>query len=138
MTTSVKADYALAALLDLAMHPGQGPIKIADVAKRQQIPQKFLELILASLKQGGFVDSKRGAEGGYLLSRPASGIVVGDVLRHVEGRRAPRRRAKESPFAGLWKRVDEAVSAVVDQTTLEDVARDWQLRQANYVPNWEI
>ena len=69
MDISVKAQYALEALFDLAIQSPGEPVKIADIAKRQKIPQKFLELILASLKQGGFVQSKRGAEGGYLLAR---------------------------------------------------------------------
>ena len=53
-------------------------MKIADIARRQHIPQKFLELILAGLKQGGFVESRRGAEGGYLLAKPADSIMIGD------------------------------------------------------------
>ncbi|HEY8665705.1 MAG TPA: Rrf2 family transcriptional regulator, partial [Tepidisphaeraceae bacterium] len=57
------------ALFDLATISSKSPIRIADIARRQKIPQKFLELILASLKQGGFVESRRGAEGGYLLAR---------------------------------------------------------------------
>ena len=82
-------------------HPAS-PCKIADIAKRQKIPQKFLELILASLKQGGFVESRRGAEGGYLLARAADAITVGEVLRFVEGARDEKtrtRRQAESPFS---------------------------------------
>ena len=71
MNISVKGEYALQAIFDLAsQRPGE-PVSIADIARRQKIPQKFLELILAGLKQGGFVESRRGAEGGYLLARPA-------------------------------------------------------------------
>ena len=70
MNVSVKGTYALQAIFDLAVEQSGDPVKIADIAKRQKIPQKFLELILAGLKQGGFVISKRGAEGGYLLARP--------------------------------------------------------------------
>ncbi len=85
LTISVKGEYALQAIFDLAsQRPGE-PVRIAEIARRQQIPQKFLELILASLKQGGFVESRRGAEGGYLLARPAENLSVGEVLRFVEG-----------------------------------------------------
>ena len=63
MHNSVKGEYALQAILDLAAQRSGEPIRIADIARRQKIPQKFLELILASLKQGGFVESRRGAEG---------------------------------------------------------------------------
>src|SRR5579864_2237635 len=87
MNISVKGEYALKALFDLAMQKSTDPVKIADIARRQKIPQKFLELILAGLKQGGLVASRRGAEGGYLLARPAEAITVGEVLRQIEGKR---------------------------------------------------
>ncbi len=141
MNISVKGEYALQAIFDLTVNSGHGPVKIADIAKRQKIPQKFLELILAGLKQGGFVESRRGAEGGYLLARPAAQIAVGEVLRHVEGQRlsgATTRRKADNPFADLWNQVDKAISAVVDQTTFLDLAQTWKDRQARYVPNWDI
>ncbi|MFN3324649.1 MAG: RrF2 family transcriptional regulator [Bryobacteraceae bacterium] len=141
MKASVKGEYALHAIFDLALQePGQ-PVKIAEIAKRQSIPQKFLELILAGLKQGGFVESRRGAEGGYLLARPAESITVGDILRYVDGGRASRetdRKRSEGPFVEMWSRVDRAVSEVVDNTTIADVARAWQDKQVGYVPNWDI
>jgi Rrf2 family protein len=90
MNVSVKSDYALLALFDLASQPPGEPIRIAEIARRQKIPQKFLELILAGLRQAGFVESRRGAEGGYLLARSPASFSVGDVLRAVEG--ANRRR----------------------------------------------
>src|ERR1700752_3702703 len=109
MNISVKGDYALHAIFDLSSQPPAQPVQIADIAYRQHIPQKFLELILASLKQGGFVESRRGAEGGYRLAKPASQITVGAVLRFIEeGKRT--KRAGANPFADVWKRVDEAVS----------------------------
>jgi len=141
MNISVKGEYALHAIFDLALHKPDVPIKIADIARRQKIPQKFLELILAGLKQGGFVESRRGAEGGYLLARSAETITVGEVLRYVEGQKSSRNGAKRnesSPFSEMWGRVDSAVSQVVDQTSFADLARKWGERQTNYVPNWEI
>src|SRR5438445_7110960 len=103
MNISVKSEYALKAVFDLASQylarrdsgAQMPPIKIADIARRQRIPQKFLELILAGLKQSGFVDSRRGAEGGYLLARPPDSITVGEVLRTVENRSEERRVGKE-------------------------------------------
>lgn len=114
-------------------------MKIAGIAKRQGIPQKFLELILASLKQGGFVESRRGADGGYLLARSPDTIRVGDVLRFVEGNRADKGLARPgSPFADVWREVESAVCAVLDNRTFAEVARQWAERNAAYVPNWEI
>ena len=142
MNVSVKGEYALQAIFDLSTHPGPEPVRIADIAKRQNIPQKFLELILSSLKQAGFVESRRGAEGGYLLARPSNTITVGEVLRFIEGkssRSATQGRKRDvNPFADLWRQVDQAISGVVDHTTFADLAREWKDRQAQYVPNWDI
>jgi Rrf2 family protein len=141
MYISVKSDYALLAIFDLAaQRPGQ-PIRIADIARRQKIPQKFLELILAGLKQAGFVESRRGAEGGYLLARPPEALTLGEVLRSVEGLRTGKShgpRQAETPFTAMWEKVDQAVSGVVDQTTFADLLRDWKEKQNRYVLNWEI
>ena len=141
MNISVKGEYALHAIFDLASRDNEEPVRIADIAQRQKIPQKFLELILAGLKQGGFVQSRRGAEGGYLLARSVSAITVGEVLRFVEGGRSARsssRKNDDDAFGEVWRRVDDAVSGVVDQMSFADVVRMWNERQARYVPNWDI
>jgi Rrf2 family transcriptional regulator, cysteine metabolism repressor len=137
MNISVKSEYALKAVFDLTVQylslppgsPGMPPIKIADIARRQKIPQKFLELILAGLKQSGFVDSRRGADT----------ITIGEVLRAVENVKSQPRGSKGSdPFADVWKRVDQSISDVLDQTTFGDLARKWREKQAHYIPNWQI
>jgi Rrf2 family cysteine metabolism transcriptional repressor len=141
MNISVKGEYALHAIFDLALQRFGEPIKIADIAKRQKIPQKFLELILSGLKQGGFVESRRGAEGGYLLARSPDFITVGQVMRYVEGSKTTKPVRKQSaadPFGETWRRVDQAVSDVIDQTTFAELVRNWRDRQSTYVPNWEI
>ncbi len=146
MNISVKSEYALKAVFDLASQymtvrqapAPMPPIKIADIARRQKIPQKFLELILAGLKQGGFVDSRRGAEGGYLLARSPDSITVGEVLRAVENVKVFSRSGCSDPFTEIWERVDSAVSDVLDQTTFGELARTWQEKHTQYVPNWEI
>src|ERR1700749_4521443 len=124
MNISVKGEYALQAIFDLAMQPPGDPVKIADIARRQKIPQKFLELILASLKQAGFVESRRGAEGGYRLARPADQITIGEVLKFVEeGKKA--KRTTPDGFTDLWKRVDASISAIVDRTTFAALVWVW-------------
>ncbi len=141
MNISVKGEYALHAIFDLALQKSGEPIRIAEIARRQKIPQKFLELILAGLKQGGFVESRRGAEGGYLLARPPDSITVGEVLRFVEGAKSnkgARRQSAGDPFAETWRRADEAISSVIDRTSFAELVRDWRDRQSKYVPNWEI
>lgn len=141
MNISVKGEYALQAMLDLTMQREDKPVKIADIARRQKIPQKFLELILANLKQGGFVESRRGAEGGYLLARGRNEITVGEVLRFFEGPQNGKgkiRRKGDSPFSDLWRRVDSAVSDVIDKTTFADLEADWAEKHSKFVPNWDI
>lgn len=141
MNVSVKGEYALQAIFDLASQPAGDPVKIAEIARRQKIPQKFLELILASLKQGGFVESRRGAEGGYLLAKRPESITVGDVLRFVEGRRDEKsrlRRDPDSPLGELWERADEAVNRVLNSATFAQLVRDWAEKRNHFVPNWEI
>jgi Rrf2 family transcriptional regulator, cysteine metabolism repressor len=137
MNISVKGEYALQAIFDLATQPVGEPVKIADIATRQKIPQKFLELILASLKQGGFVESRRGAEGGYRLARPADQITIGEVLKFVEGGKKAKRTTPDA-FSDIWKRVDLAISGVLDRTTFAELVRKWKEMQNRYVPNWEI
>ena len=141
MRVTLKGDYALRAIFDLALQKPGKPIRIADIAKRQKIPQKFLELILSGLKQGGFVESRRGAEGGYLMARSPDTVTVGQVLRFVEGTRSSRQRHRqdsEEPLAEMWRMVDGAVSSVVDHTTFAELGRAWRERQEKYVPNWDI
>ena len=137
MNISVKGEYALKALFDLALQRSAEPVKIADIARRQKIPQKFLELILAGLKQAGLVESRRGAEGGYLLARPSDSISVGEVLRIIEAKKRTKGSSAD-PFADMWKAVDGAVSSVVDHTTFAELVRHWHEQQTRYVPNWEI
>src|ERR1700731_3721141 len=137
MNISVKGEYALKAVFDLAVQKSNGdagPIKIADIARRQKIPQKFLELILAGLKHGGFVESRRGAEGGYLLSRAPDGITVGEVLRYVEGAKSNKtsqRRPAADPFAETWRRVEHSISSVIDHTTFAELVRTWHDKQSD-------
>ena len=137
MNLSFKTEYALQAVFDLATQPPGEPVKIADIAQRQKIPQKFLELILASLKQGGFVESRRGAEGGYRLAKASDQITVGEVLRFIEERRTGARKTSDA-FTDLWSRVDAAVSAILDRTTFAELARRWKEAQTRYVPTWDI
>src|ERR1700743_544325 len=115
MNISVKSEYALKAVFDLSAQylasvrsAPMAPVKIADIARRQKIPQKFLELILAGLKQGGFVESRRGTEGGYRLARTPDQITVGEVLAFVETGKKKKRGTADA-FTDVWKRVDASI-----------------------------
>src|SRR6516225_7316957 len=149
MSVSSKCYYALRAVYSLAEHTGAEPMKIAEIAAREQIPIRFLEVILSQLKGGGFVQSRRGAEGGYRLARPADQLTIGEIMRYVDGPIAPvdcvsRSRPKvcEFPggcqFYGFWARVRQAISDVVDQTTFADLIKESRERGSAHVGDWII
>ena len=140
MRVSAKGEYAIRALLDLAVHHGEGLVPIQEVARRQGIPQRYLEQVLLVLKRAGFLDSKRGAAGGYQLVRAPAAITVGEVLRAVEGRvtgargRGPPpglgRARSSSDLAPLWREIAGAVAKVVDRITFGDLAEQVKARQS--------
>src|SRR3954451_3253516 len=102
MRVSAKVDYAVRAGAELAAAAGAGPVKGDTIAQAQKIPLKFLENILLDLKHAGLVQSQRGAEGGYWLSRPAEEIRLAEVIRAVEGPIANVRgqRPEQVEYAG--------------------------------------
>lgn len=149
MAVSQKCQYALRGVFELARRHGQGPIRIADVAGAQAIPPRFLEVILGQLKRGGFVTSRRGAEGGYLLARSPDSISVGDIIRFVDGPIGPVKCISgeggqgcplkgDCVFMGVWQRVEQATSEIYDQTTLADLVAEQQSGASHYVANFTI
>jgi Rrf2 family protein len=149
MSLSQKCQYSLRAIFELAKHYGEGPVKIADIAAKQAIPTRFLEVILNQLKQGGFVDSKRGSMGGYVLVRLPETLTVGDIIRYVEGPLSPVQcmlgfledpcpLQGECAFLPMWERAREALSEVYDTTTFEQLVREEQKRLEHYTPDYSI
>ena len=150
MSLSQRTQYGLRALFELAKSYGRGPIKIAEVAAAQGIPPRFLEVILGELKQAGFVESRRGAEGGYMLARRPATLAVGEVIRFLEGPLGPVAcvqhpaagsgcaRHAECVFLGLWERSRRAVAEVYDSTTLADLIEEEQRMRTGYVATYAI
>ena len=135
MNVSQKCQYALRCLFELSKRQGQGPVPISEVAQAQAIPPRFLELILAELKHAGWVDSRRGVSGGYVLAASADELSVGDVIRLMDGPLSPvkcmsAQKDSDCPlrgdcaFIGVWRRAAEAVTNVYDSTTLQDLVRE--------------
>jgi len=128
MRVSARGEYAIQAVLDLALHRNGPLVPLQDIASRQRIPQRYLEHVLLALKRAGILTSRRGSTGGYHLTRRPEDLTVGDVLRAVEGNgspfdAAPRgRNARGGDLAELWHEVADAVSAVVDRFTFADLA----------------
>ena len=135
MKISTKGDYATRAMQDLALHYEKGPIQIEEIARRQHLPVRYLEQILLSLKRAGFLESKRGVSGGYYLAKPPREITMGGIIRATEGPILPiycvgsgkkREICIEEPHSSLrdiWADVRDAVSRIVDHTTLDDLCQ---------------
>jgi Rrf2 family transcriptional regulator, cysteine metabolism repressor len=127
---SQKCQYAIRAIFELARRYGQGPVRISDIAEAQAIPLRFLQVILNQLRSAGFVQSRRGAEGGYFLSRQPNEVTVGSIVEFVEGPIVPvacmtDKNAGECVLHGkcvfirMWKQAAKAVSDVYAQTTFQ-------------------
>ena len=141
MKLTFKGDYALKAIFDLTLHYGSEPVTTHDLASRIDAPVKFLEQVLLELKRGGFIVSKRGNEGGYLLSRAPGKITVGEVIRYIEGPIEPIACVQDGyagcsdmggcVFRSLWQDVHKAVTDIVDNVTFEQlVAKETVSKEA--------
>lgn len=131
MKISKKCEYALGAILELAMRQGHSPLKTPEIAKAQGVSTRFLEVILNELKHGGFVESKRGNEGGYLLSKSAHKLTVGDIIQYIEGPfiGIGVRRNRRSPFDSLWKELAGAIDSVCSNKTFAEIAEAERAKQ---------
>ena len=129
MRVSAKVDYALRALAELAAAP-TAPVTAEQLATAQEIPLKFLENILLELRRAEIVSSRRGAEGGYRLAKPADEISLADVIRAVEGPIATVRgaRPEEAEYTGaaaalrdVWIELRTSMRGVLEETSLADL-----------------
>lgn len=140
MKISTKGRYALRLMLDLATYNTGEPVSIKDIAKRQQISEKYLEQIISILNKAGYVRSIRGSQGGYLLKKKPEEYTVGMILRLTEGDLAPVSCVSEENYEcdkrdtcvtiKVWQRINDAVNNVVDNITLEDLL-EWQTEKSD-------
>jgi Rrf2 family transcriptional regulator, cysteine metabolism repressor len=146
MLITQKCQYAMRAVLELSLRYTQksGPTKIADIAKAQTIPSRFLEVILSQLKQGGFIGSQRGSEGGYYLLRAPEELTVGEVIRFVQGPVLPPEPKKKSAsreervFQELWRKAEDALSGVYDSVNFQSLVDRWEATQDAPVLHYSI
>jgi Rrf2 family protein len=130
----------------LAYRNAQGPVKIHDIAKAQNVPPRFLEGILNELRHAGLVESRRGSEGGYFLADPMQHIRVVDVIDVVEGGLsvAPQHKpghgygVGDHAFHGLWQRVDSEISKVLECTTIADLVEAERDHLQAMTPDYSI
>lgn len=134
MKFSVKSEYAVTAVLDVAGHADKGPVHVKSIASRQSIPVRFLEQVMASLKKAGIVDSIRGAQGGYVLARDPKTINIAQIIEAIEGpitqveSITDSAEFKSSHVNGhvvrdVWDDVKRAISNVLNGVTIDDLNR---------------
>ncbi len=137
MKLSTKGRYGLRAMIDLVQNSEQEPVSIASIAARQRISESYLEQLIAKLKKAGLVKSVRGAGGGYLPTREAEDISVGDVLRALEGKLEPVEcpgvlgengcdGADVCVTKYVWKRINDSINRTVDEIKLSDLVKESQ------------
>lgn len=137
MELSCKTEYALLALLELAIRYNEGePLQIRQIAAQQNIPDRYLEQLLATLRRSGLVRSQRGAKGGYLLAREPRKITLFDIVSCLDGLDAPEleqetaRATLENAVIGeIWREVRQAVNLVLQQHTLQDLCEKRDARR---------
>ena len=150
MQISARTMYGLRALVTLAGARTDEPMSIQTIAEEEELPGKFLEGIMADLKRGGFVRSKRGASGGYFLERPASEITLLSVIRHLEGPVAPMAYGdrtsgdgtptdRQAAFRPVWQEIRDATIRVLERYTIQSIADSVpELMRDDFRPIYQI
>ncbi len=139
MRLSQKCNYALWAVYELSRRTGEGPLSIASIAEACDIPPMFLQAILREMKQGGFVESRRGKHGGYQLARRPAEISLGQVIRFVDGDLAPVgcvseggrlecRKTAACPFLPVWREAADQLNRICDRVTFADLVERGRVR----------
>jgi Rrf2 family cysteine metabolism transcriptional repressor len=149
MRISKKCRYALRAIFELALRNRGRPVKIHEIAAAQNIPPRFLEVILNELRHAGFVDSRRGNGGGYVLTRDAKDLTVGEVIEYIQGsisvasdgiRKAGRNTVffGDDAFEQLWRELNTAISEACDSKTFAELVEFERAKRETCVPDYSI
>ncbi|SCG83255.1 BadM/Rrf2 family transcriptional regulator [Proteiniborus sp. DW1] len=136
MKLSTKGRYGLKAMFELALHYGEGPVALRNIAESQDISEHYLEQLIAVLRKNGLATSVRGAQGGYLLSDNPKNITVGDVIRALEGDIAPSECVRDENTGkcikedycvtkNVWIKIRNSINDVIDSITLQDMVDDF-------------
>ena len=141
MKISTKGRYSLRVMLDLAMYQSDGVIALKDIAARQEISVKYLEQVVSLLNKSGMIQSVRGKEGGYRLTRRPEEYRIGDILRAAEGSIAPVaclegdiNTCERQDFCitlGFWKGLQKVINDYIDSKTLQDLIDEYESMQGN-------
>ena len=142
MKLSTKGRYGLRAMIDLASHEEEGAVSIASISERQNISESYLEQLVRPLRKAGFIESVRGAGGGYVLAKPADSISVGDVLRGLEGGLEAVTCSGNEGLGGCdaadfcvtrneWQRINEGITNAVDSISLGELVQQSRQLEKN-------
>jgi Rrf2 family protein len=139
MKISTRARYGTRALLDLALHQGEEPVSLKDIAQRQQIPQQYLEHLISPLIAAGMVRSTRGPKGGVSLAKPPQQIIMSEVIQILEGSTAPVEcvdnpklcpRFESCVTRDIWDELKKAMNGVLESTTLQNLVERQKSKEA--------
>ena len=141
MKLSTRTRYGMRAIIELAQHEGNRPLQLKAIAERQDISVKYLEQLMSLLRSAGFVRSVRGSKGGYVLARPASQIMLGEIFRSLEGPVATTEctadgevceRSVDCIARDIWMQVEAAIGQILGATSLADVVNKAHAKTSEY------
>ena len=144
MKISKKCQYALKAVFELAWRDQDEPIRTYEIAEAQRISPRFMEIILNELKHGGFVESRRGNEGGYMLARDARKLTVREIMEHIEGPISLAQNSNDAASVGneafkkLWQEVNNAVGEVCESKSFVDLVKFERAKRNKCALNYSI
>lgn len=149
MRFSAKGEYGVRAILDIALSGDREPVRVREIARRQGIPMRFLEQVMASLKKAGLVESYRGAQGGYRLAHAAADISLADIVQAVEGpitlmecisdtERGACDQASRCVIRDVWRDVQDSMVRSLNAVSLESVCKRKTKLDAESAPMFQI
>ena len=144
MKISKKCQYALKAIFELAWRDQDEPIRTQKIADAQHVSLRFMEIILNELKHGGFVNSRRGNEGGYMLARDAQDLTVREIIEYIEGPLSLAQNSDDIKSIGnealreFWREVNNAIGKVCDKRTFADLVEIERVKRNKCALNYSI
>jgi len=138
MKISTRAHYGARLMLELGLHYGRGPLFLKDIARAQDISEKYLSQIIIPLRTAGLVDSFRGAKGGYVLARPPFGITLKEIVGVLEGgfdlganhkNRSDIQKPSENLMNGIWKSLGNTIAQALDEITIDTLLKMYRQKK---------
>jgi Rrf2 family protein len=147
MKISTKIRYGTRAMLELALHYGEGPIELKEIAKKENISIKYLEQVIIPLRTAGLVKSMRGSKGGYSLAKPPSEVILNDLIEILDGPvnlieclQDPKicQKTPSCVTRDIWKEVSDAINRIFHSITLQDMINRKREKESRIPPMYQI